>query len=66
MEDMMVKANDSLVTKQLAEEVADSGEMAAILNSENIDTRTGLLNALVFWFIRIIQNDILEITFDFK
>ena len=49
MEDMMVKANDSLVTKQLAEEVADSGEIAAILNSGNIDTRTGLLNALVFW-----------------
>ena len=66
MEDMMVKANDSLVTKQLAEEVADSGEIAAILNSGNIDTRTGLLNALVFWFIRIIQNNILEITFDFK
>ena len=62
MEDMMVKANDSLVTKQLAEEVADSGEIAAILNSGNIDTRTGLLNALVFWFIRII----LEIIFDFK
>ena len=66
MEDMMVKANDSLVTKQLAEEVADSGEMADILNSGNIDTRTGLLNALVFWFIRIIQNNILEVTFDFK
>ena len=49
MEDMMVKANDSLVTKQLEEEVADSGEIAAILNSGNIDTRTGLLNALVFW-----------------
>ena len=60
MEDMMVKANDSLVTKQLAEEVADSGEIAAILNSENIDTRTGLLNALVFWFIRIILEMILS------
>ena len=39
-------ANDSLVTKQL-ENSSESGTIEALMTSGDIDTRTGLLNALV-------------------
>ena len=38
--------NENLVTKQL-EEFSESGTIEPLLNSGDIDTRTGLLNALV-------------------
>ena len=50
MEDMMAGvANDSLVTKQL-ENSSESGTIEALATSGDIDTRTGLLNALVICF----------------
>ena len=53
MEDMVAAggaANGSLVTKQL-EELSESGTIDTLLNSGDIDTRTGLLNALVIWLL---------------
>ena len=38
--------NENLVTKQL-EDFSESGTIEPLLNSGDIDTRTGLLNALV-------------------
>ena len=45
MEDVMTNFNDSLVTK--VEEESSSQSLEAILSSGQVDTRTGLLNALV-------------------
>ena len=45
MEDVMANFNDSLVTK--VEEESSSQSLEAILSSGQVDTRTGLLNALV-------------------
>ena len=45
MEDTMA-AGESLVKKQL-EDLSESGTIEPLLNSGDIDTRTGLLNALV-------------------
>ena len=45
MEDVMANFNDSLVTKVEGE--SSSQSLEAILSSGQVDTRTGLLNALV-------------------
>ena len=45
MEDVMANFNDSLVTK--VEEESSSQSLEAVLSSGQVDTRTGLLNALV-------------------
>ena len=45
MEDTMA-AGESLVKKQL-EDLSESGTIEPLLNSGDVDTRTGLLNALV-------------------
>ena len=45
LEDVMANFNDSLVTKM--EEESSSQSLEAILSSGQVDTRTGLLNALV-------------------
>ena len=51
MEDTLAAGvvNDSLVTKQL-EDFSESGTIDTLLSSGDIDTRTGLLNALVICF----------------
>ena len=41
--------NESLVKKQL-EDSSESGTVDTLLNSGDLDTRTGLLNALVICF----------------
>ena len=41
--------NESLVTKQ-QEDFPESGTIDTLLNSGDIDTRTGLLNSLVICF----------------
>ena len=50
MEDTMAGVfNESLVKKQL-EDSSESGTVDTLLNSGDLDTRTGLLNALVICF----------------
>ena len=51
MEDTMAEGvvNESLVTKQ-QEDFSESGTIDTLLNSGDIDTRTGLLNSLVICF----------------
>ena len=51
--------NENLVTKQL-EGFSESGTIEPLLNSGDIDTRTGLLNALVICIRPHGQNCILQ------
>ena len=48
--------NESLVKKQL-EDSSESGTVDTLLNSGDLDTRTGLLNALVICFKPYIPQD---------